>query len=73
MILPYRDCALFSLQIPIYWAVKVGRVRARKITTQGACELGAVVLSAADSNRTIASGNRTIAHYCPPNSNLLVN
>ena len=41
MTLPYRDCALFSLPIPICRAVKVGRVREVWITTQGACELGA--------------------------------
>ena len=41
MTLPYRDCACFTLPIPIYRVVKVGRVRARKITTQGACELSA--------------------------------
>ena len=61
-----------ALPIPIYRAVKVGRVRAKEMTAQCACELDAVVLSAADSNRTIASGNRTLAHYCPPNSDLSV-
>ena len=39
MTLPYRDCTLFVLPIPIYRAVKVGRVREVTITTQGACEL----------------------------------
>ena len=40
MTLPYRDCALFVLPIPICRAVEVKRVRERKTTTQGACELG---------------------------------
>ena len=59
MTLPYRDCACFTLPIPICRAVKVGRVREGKIAAQGACELGAVVLSTADPNKTIAVGNRT--------------
>ena len=37
MTLPYRDCALFSLPIPIYRAVGV---RAGEIIAQGAWELG---------------------------------
>ena len=39
MTLPYRDCALFVLPIPIYRAVKVGRVRAGEIIAQSTCEL----------------------------------
>ena len=41
MTLPYRDCALFVLPIPICRAVKVGRVREVTIITQCPCELGA--------------------------------
>jgi hypothetical protein len=46
-------------QIPIYRAGKFGRVREVMATTQGTCEIGCVVLIAADSNETIAGGNRS--------------